>query len=119
MDDAPAGADAVALLGLDEETVEVNVTPDRGYALSLRGIAREYHHATGAAFTDPADVEVPAATADGFEVRLEDAAPIRGQVGCDRYVARIVRGGDANARSPRWMQRRVELAGMRRISLAV
>src|SRR5690625_7523260 len=51
---SPLGADALPLLGLNEEVVEVNVTPDRGYALSMRGIAREYAHATGAKFTDPA-----------------------------------------------------------------
>ena len=113
------GSDAIALLGLDEQTVEVNVTPDRGYAFSVRGVAREYSHATGAAFTDPADLPVPGATADGFTVRLSDDAPIRGTIGCDRYVARVVRGVDAAARSPRWMQRRLEQAGMRPISLAV
>jgi len=113
------GDDAIALLGLSDATVEVNVTPDRGYCFSLRGIAREYGHATGAAFTDPALLPVPAPTADGFAVRLEDAAPIRGVDGCDRYVARVVRGVDAGAPSPRWMQRRLEQAGMRPISLAV
>src|SRR5690606_32223671 len=51
--DAPVGTDAIALLGLDDVAVEINVTPDRGYALSLRGVAREYAHATGAAFRDP------------------------------------------------------------------
>jgi phenylalanyl-tRNA synthetase beta chain len=117
--DAPVGADAIALLGLDEETVEVNVTPDRGYALSLRGIAREYRHATGAAFTDPALIDVPPASADGFEVRLDDGAPIHGVLGSDRYVARIVRGVDVAAASPHWLRRRLEQAGMRPISLPV
>jgi len=119
LDDVPVGTDAIELLGLDEQTVEVNVTPDRGYALSLRGIAREYRHATGATFTDPALVDVPAPAGDGFDVRLDDAAPIRGQLGCDRYVARIVRGIDTTASSPRWLKRRLEQAGMRPISLAV
>ncbi len=41
------GADAIALLGLDDAAVEINVTPDRGYAMSMRGVAREYAHATG------------------------------------------------------------------------
>ena len=119
MGDAAPGADAIELLGLAEETVEVNVNPDRGYALSLRGVAREYRHATGATFTDPALVEVPTPAGDGFDVRLEDGAPIRGQAGCDRYVARIVRGVNTTAKSPRWLQRRLEQAGMRPISLAV
>jgi phenylalanyl-tRNA synthetase beta chain len=117
--EAPVGSDAIPLLGLDEETIEVNVTPDRGYALSVRGVAREYALATGARFTDPADLPVPAATSDGFAVRVEDAAPVRGALGCDRYVARIVRGVRASGPSPAWMQRRLEQAGMRPISLAV
>jgi len=119
LDSAAPGDDALALLGLDEQTVEVAVTPDRGYCFSLRGIAREYWHATGAAFADPAALQVPAATADGFAVRLEDRAPIRGTAGCTRYVARVVRGVDAAAPSPAWMQRRLEQSGMRPISLAV
>ncbi len=117
--DAEPGTDAIALLGLDEQTVEVNVTPDRGYALSMRGIAREYSHSTGTPFTDPAAVEVPAATADGFRVQLTDDAPINGVDGCFRYVARIVRGVDVAAPTPGWMRRRLEQAGMRSISLPV
>src|SRR4051812_25127419 len=117
--EAPVGTDAIDLLGLAEEIVEVNVTPDRGYALSIRGVAREYALSSGARFTDPALVRTPEAGGDGFGVELADDAPIRGRAGCDRYVARIVRGVDASRPSPRWMQRRLEQAGMRPISLAV
>ena len=117
--EAPVGTDAIELLGLGEETVEVNVTPDRGYALSIRGVAREYALSTGARFTDPALLRTPEAGGDGFPVELADDAPIRGRAGCDRYVARIVRGVDASRTTPRWMQRRLEQAGMRPISLAV
>jgi phenylalanyl-tRNA synthetase beta chain len=117
--DALPGADAVRLLGLDEEVVEVNVTPDRGYALSVRGVAREYALSTGTPFADPAAVEVPAPTPDGFGVRVDDAAPIRGTAGCDRFMARVVRGVDPRAPTPRWLARRLEQAGMRPISLAV
>ena len=53
--DPANGTDAIALLGLDDYAVEVNVTPDRGYAFSIRGIAREFSNSTGAAFHDPAD----------------------------------------------------------------
>ena len=56
--DPEVGTDAIALLGLDDEAVEINVTPDRGYAFSIRGVAREYAHATGAAFRDPASLVV-------------------------------------------------------------
>jgi phenylalanyl-tRNA synthetase beta chain len=116
------GADAIALLGLDRETVEVNVTPDRGYCFSIRGIAREYAHATGATFTDPVlalAAAAPVANDQGYAVDLADEAPIRGRAGCDRYVARLVRGIDAAAPSPAWMKARLTEAGMRPISLPV
>lgn len=117
------GDDAVALLGLDESVVEINVTPDRGYCFSVRGVAREYSHATGAAFTDPGVPRpgevLPVPAGAGFAVELEDTAPIHGRPGCDRFVTRIVRGVDAAAPSPAWLQRRLSQAGMRPISLAV
>ncbi|WP_328295730.1 phenylalanine--tRNA ligase subunit beta [Kineococcus sp. NBC_00420] len=117
------GQDALALLGLGEETVEVNVTPDRGYCFSIRGIAREYAHGTrrpvGKVLRDPVDVQVPAPTADGYPVRLADDAPLRGAQGCDRFVARTVRGVDPSAPSPRFVSDRLRQAGMRPVSLAV
>ncbi|MGO1166470.1 MAG: phenylalanine--tRNA ligase subunit beta, partial [Janibacter sp.] len=114
------GDDLIPVLGLDAETVEVNVTPDRGYCFSLRGIAREYALSAGTSFVDPADRTVVAeATGPGHEVRLADEAPIDGVPGCDRYVARVVRGIDATATSPEWMRRRLTEVGMRPISLAV
>ncbi|MGN7248836.1 phenylalanine--tRNA ligase subunit beta [Janibacter anophelis] len=113
------GDDLIPVLGLDSETVEVNVTPDRGYCFSMRGIAREYALSAGTPFVDPADLPVAPASGPGYEVRLSDDAPIDGVPGCDRYVARVVRGIDATASSPEWMQRRLTEVGMRPISLAV
>ncbi|GAA4286850.1 phenylalanine--tRNA ligase subunit beta [Georgenia daeguensis] len=123
-DGVPApGTDALDLLGLGTEVLEINVTPDRGYCFSMRGVAREYSHSTGAAFTDPGLPEnlptpPPAATGDGFAVEVEDPAPVDGP-GCDRFVTRIVRGIDPTAPTPRWMVERLTQAGMRPISLAV
>lgn len=118
--DAQPGDSAIPLFGLDEEVVEINVTPDRGYCFSMRGVAREYSHATGAEFTDPAGaVDVPEATAPGVDVVLEDSAPIRGADGCTAYVAQKVVGVNPAATSPRWMQQRLTLAGMRPLSLVV
>ncbi|MCL2668906.1 MAG: phenylalanine--tRNA ligase subunit beta, partial [Micrococcales bacterium] len=119
--DLVVGADALALLGLDEQVLEINVTPDRGYCFSIRGVAREYSHATGAVFTDrglpgPAE-QVP--VTGGFGVELADDAPIDGRDGCDRFVAQVVRGVDASAQSPAWLRRRLEQAGMRSLGLAV
>ena len=116
--DAPVGTDAIALLGLDDTSVEVNVTPDRGYALSIRGIAREYSHSTGAAFRDPAHAVEPV-DADGFRVTIDDEAPIRGRVGASVFVTRVVRGIDPSAPTPAWMIARLVLAGIRSVSLIV
>lgn len=113
------GADAIPLLGLGEEVLEINVTPDRGYCFSLRGVAREYAQATAGEFRDPAALTLPASSGVGYEVRVEDGGPLRGKVGCDRYVARVVHDVDAARPSPFWMQRRLRQSGMRPISLAV
>jgi phenylalanyl-tRNA synthetase beta chain len=118
-EDLTPGQDAIALLGLDESTIEINVTPDRGYSFSIRGVAREYSHATGQPFRDPAAIEVTGTAGAGFDVAIEDQAPIRGNVGCDRFVARRLTGFDPAATSPTWMTRRLEQAGMRSVSLAV
>ncbi|KQO63104.1 phenylalanine--tRNA ligase subunit beta [Curtobacterium sp. Leaf261] len=112
------GADAIALLGLDDAAVEINVTPDRGYAFSIRGVAREYSHATGATFTDPAGRPAPR-SGEGFAVTIQDDAPIRGNVGAHTFVTRVVRGIDATRPTPAWMIARLSLVGVRSISLAV
>lgn len=123
--DIPApGTDMLPILGLNQELLEINITPDRGYCFSMRGVGREYSHSTGAKFTDWGLAEnlkngLPAANNSGFPVEIEDAAPIRGRVGCDRFVARIVRGLNPIAPTPQWMVARLESAGMRSISLPV
>jgi phenylalanyl-tRNA synthetase beta chain len=118
--DPEIGTDAVDLLGLYDEAAEINVTPDRGYAFSIRGVAREYAHATGTVFTDPAArVQAPAELSGGYGVKLNDDAPIYGKPGCDRFVARTVRGVDATRPTPPWMTSRLRLAGIRSIALPV
>ena len=113
------GDDLIPVLGLDAEVLEVNVTPDRGYCFSMRGIAREYALATGVAYDDPAGIPIATGEGEGYAIRLADEAPLDGVTGCDRYVARVVRGVDATASSPSWMQERLRDMGMRPISLAV
>ncbi|MCU1672274.1 MAG: phenylalanine--tRNA ligase subunit beta [Frankiales bacterium] len=110
--DSPLGVDVVDLLEMRDEVLDIAVTPDRGYVLSMRGMAREAATAFGLEFPDPAPVDVPE-PADGYRVRIDDTA------GCDRYVARTVTGIDPKAASPQWLQRRLVLCGMRPISLAV
>ena len=134
--DPEVGSDAVSLLGLDDWAVEVNVTPDRGYALSIRGIAREYSHATGAKFRDPAIMAFPLEPVETLTtltfpvepvetpripvpVTIDDRAPIRGNIGCSLFVTRIVRGVNPTRHTPAWMIARLKLAGIRSISLTV
>ncbi|MEQ1735296.1 MAG: phenylalanine--tRNA ligase subunit beta [Rhodoglobus sp.] len=116
--DPELGTDAIRLLGLDDFAVEVNVTPDRGYALSIRGIAREYANSTGATFTDPADAVTPT-DATGYPLSIDDSSPVRGRPGCSVFTARIVRGIDPTRPSPPWLSARLRLAGIRSISLVV
>ena len=120
------GADAISLLGLDDSAVEINVTPDRGYAFSIRGVAREYGHSTGATFRDPAShlpatggAHVASSFGTEFKVTIDDKAPIRGRVGASVFATRVVTGVDASRPTPPWMVARLRLAGIRPISLAV
>ncbi|MEV4759867.1 phenylalanine--tRNA ligase subunit beta [Micromonospora sp. NPDC049559] len=114
--DTPArpGDDARPVVGLDDVLVELEITPDRGYALSVRGIARELSHALELPYRDPAQLPAPGATADpAYPVEIRDT------VGCDRFALRLVRGVDPAAPTPEWMQRRLVQAGIRTISLPV
>jgi phenylalanyl-tRNA synthetase beta chain len=112
-DAAVPGDSAVEVLGLDDAVIELAVTPDRGYCLSVRGLARELAIAFDVSYADPGLMEVPQTQVEAWPVRVED------QSGCRRFLIRQVSGLDAAAASPWWMRRRLQLAGMRPISLAV
>ncbi|MFI9496037.1 phenylalanine--tRNA ligase subunit beta [Streptomyces halstedii] len=107
------GTDAIELLQLVDEILDIAVTPDRGYCLSMRGVARETAIAYGLPLRDPALLDVPAPNAFGYPVQVSDP------IGCSRFTARTVTGLRPEARSPIWMRRRLQKAGMRPISLAV
>jgi phenylalanyl-tRNA synthetase beta chain len=114
----PAGAgepgdDAFEVLGLRDEVIEFEINPDRAYALSLRGVAREAALGFDVPFTDPAARPTPAPNDSGYPVVVD--APD----GCAVFVTRQVTGFDPAAPTPDWMARRLQLAGMRPISLAV
>jgi phenylalanyl-tRNA synthetase beta chain len=110
--DLEPGSDAAPVLELREDVLDIAVTADRGYCLSIRGIARESAQALNVAFTDPVDSPVPVETTNGYPVELQSRA-------CPLFVAVSVNGIDPNRPSPRWLAHRVQLAGMRSISLAV
>jgi phenylalanyl-tRNA synthetase beta chain len=117
--DPKPGEDAIALLGLDDFAVEINVTPDRGYAFSIRGVAREYANSTGAKFTDPVSRVAPLKTSAEFPVVIDDKTGIRGRAGVNAFVTLVVSGVDATRPTPAWMIGRLTLAGLRSISLVV
>jgi phenylalanyl-tRNA synthetase beta chain len=107
------GRSAFEVLDLDDAVIEFEINPDRAYALSLRGIAREAALGFDAPYVDPAARDVPAANDAGHPVVVEDPA------GCPVFVARTVSGFDPTARTPDWMVRRLQQCGMRSVSLGV
>lgn len=106
------GDDPAEALHLRDHVLDIDVTPDMGYCLSIRGLGREAGQAFEARFADPVQRATPGATAAGYPVVLN--APE-----CGLFVAVSVRGIDPTRPTPRWMSRRLVLAGMRSISLAV
>ncbi|MEV8517688.1 phenylalanine--tRNA ligase subunit beta [Dactylosporangium sp. NPDC051484] len=112
---AKPGDEARPLVGLDDVVVEVNVTPDRGYCFSVRGIARELSHSLGGAYRDPVAAVVPLEGdgAPAYPIEVLDS------VACDRFTAVAVRGVDPAAPSPQWIRQRLATAGVRSISLPV
>ena len=111
--EATPGEGAAELLGLDDTVIELAVTPDRGYCFSVRGLARELACAFDVPYGDPAHREITQAEDAAWPVRIEDP------VGCRRFVVRRVTGVEPSARSPWWLTRRLQLAGLRSISLGV
>jgi phenylalanyl-tRNA synthetase beta chain len=115
--DAPIGTDFVSYAGLRDVVFEINVTPDKGFALSVRGVARELAISYQVPFTDPADVGLPADAAavspDVYQASIEDPT------GCDRFVLREVHGIDPAMPAPLAMRIRLARAGQRSVSLAV
>ncbi|MFH8977345.1 phenylalanine--tRNA ligase subunit beta [Streptomyces sp. NPDC017890] len=107
------GKDAIELLELVDEVLDIAVTANRGDCLSIRGVAREAAIAYGLPLRDPALLDVPGPNAFGYPVKIADPT------GCDRFTARTVTGLSSEARSPIWLQRRLQKVGMRPISLAV
>ncbi|HXS87677.1 MAG TPA: phenylalanine--tRNA ligase subunit beta [Mycobacterium sp.] len=110
---AAPGASGVEVLGLDDVVLDLAITPDRGYCMSVRGLAREVACAYDLDFVDPADV--PALPSDGEAWPLT----VRPETGVRRFALRPVSGIDPTAVSPWWLQRRLLLSGIRSISPAV
>lgn len=116
-DSSEPGDDAAPIVGVGDEVLDIAITPDRGYALSIRGIARETAIAYGVEFVDPgvalADLPAPLPDRAPQECGSDDLT------GCDLFTMRTIVGFDPAAPSPLWMQRRLVACGMRPVSLAV
>jgi phenylalanyl-tRNA synthetase beta chain len=110
--DAPVGQHLRAYLDLDDEILELNVTPNRGDAMSLLGIAREVAALTRSAIRLP-NSSVPESIEDVVAAKL--AAP----AACPKFTCRVVRGIDNRIASPTWLRERLRRAGLRPISPVV
>ena len=109
---AKPGADAIELLQINDTIFDISVNPDRGYALSIRGIAREIAASLSLVFKDPAQ----------FPIDLKDSGtPVTAKIsdGADVMYLRTLENFNPTSLSPLWMRRRIEKCGMRPISLAV
>ena len=110
---AEPGADGVQVLGLDDVVFHLAITPDRGYCMSVRGLAREIACAYDLDFVDPADVRPLPREAGAWPLTVQP------ETGVQRFALRPVTGIDPTAVSPWWLQRRLLLSGIRAISPAV
>jgi phenylalanyl-tRNA synthetase beta chain len=106
------GADALEAMRVRDEVLDMPVTPDMGYCLSIRGLAREAAQSLDVPFRDPLTHPTPSERYDGYPVSLETPD-------CSLFVALTVTGVDPNRPTPSWMAQRLAAAGMRSISLAV
>ncbi len=100
-------------LDLDDTILTLKVTPNRGDAQSMIGIAREVSAIADRKLTPPSIEPVAAANRRKFEVRLQAPA------GCPRFAGRVIEGVDPAARTPSWMRERLRRAGLRPISPVV
>ena len=114
--DAQIGDDAINGLQINDVIFDVAVNPDRGYALSIRGIAREVAGSLGLTFTDPVEALRSLKfeeTGKGVSAAIEDRST------ASVFYLRTLSNFDSKATTPLWMKRRIEKMGMRSISLVV
>ena len=111
--DAPVGKDLREYLALDDMVLELNITPNRGDAMSVIGVAREVAALSGGKLTGPAAQRHAIALPDTFGVHLDAPA------GCPKFVGRVIRGVNNTAATPVWMRERLRRAGVRSISPVV
>jgi phenylalanyl-tRNA synthetase beta chain len=115
-DEVTIGADAIEVLQINDAIFDIAVNPDRGYALSIRGVAREVAGSLNLKFTDPVD----ALRSLKFEAKGKGVtAKIGEKSSASVFYLRTLSNFDPKATTPIWMRRRIEKMGMRSISLVV
>ena len=111
--DAPIGVDVRDYLGLNDQLIELDLTPNRADCLGLRGVAREIGLLTETAVKEQEYQVVKETTSDIFPVNIEAGA------GCPRYLGRVITGVDVSSPSPLWLQQRLRRSGQRSIDAIV
>jgi phenylalanyl-tRNA synthetase beta chain len=111
--DASVGSDLIEYLELNDNIIEVDLTPNRGDCLSIRGLAREVGVLNKTAVLEQACAPVTASINDSISITLE--AP----EACARYVGRVVRNLDLRQPTPQWMQEKLRRSGVRSLGPAV
>ncbi|MGB5409581.1 MAG: phenylalanine--tRNA ligase subunit beta [Thiogranum sp.] len=111
--DAPVGSDLRDYLGLNDVTIDVDLTPNRGDCLGMEGVAREVGALTRTDLTPPAFESVAAAIADQLPIDVQSPEA------CPRYLGRVIRGIDPNAQTPLWMQEKLRRGGIRSLGPVV
>lgn len=109
---AGLGSEAMALLGVPDEILDIDVTPDMSYCLSMRGLSREAAQAFDVPYNDIYSRRVPEPSQGAYPVRVESDD-------CELFVDLVVHDINALAPTPTWMRHRLEASGMRSISLPV
>ena len=112
-DSAPIGEDLRQWLGLDDHSIDVDLTPNRGDCLSVMGLAREIGVLNRVEVKTPEIAPVAARIDERFDVRLNNAEA------CPRYSARVVRDIDVSTPSPLWLTEYLRRCGLRSIDIVV
>lgn len=112
-DDAPVGQDVRAYLDLDDAVYTIKLTPNRADCLSVLGVAREVAALTGVPLSVPDTTPVAATIKETLPLAV--SAPDL----CGRFSGRVIRGVNARAKTPDWMQQRLIRSGQRPVSALV
>lgn len=111
--DAPIGTDIREYLQLNDNTIEISVTPNRADCLGIIGVARDVAVLNKLALKEPAMDAVPAAIHDTFPITVESPEA------CPRYLGRVVKGINVKAATPLWMREKLRRCGIRSIDPVV